>query len=108
MVRRTERERAGPPLLRSARAARRQFERLEYFTTFWDYSNDRSIELAARLAGLTPNKLNRLFFTSGGSEGNEAALKMPGMFTRGLVDAAVSGSFRASTPTTARATARAA
>ena len=59
-----------------ADAARRQFERLEFFTTFWEYSNDRSIELAARIVGLAPGNLNRVFFTSGGSEGIEAALKM--------------------------------
>jgi putrescine aminotransferase len=59
-----------------ADAAKDQFERLEYFTSFWDYSNDRAIELAARLVDLAPATLGHVFFTCGGSEGMEAALKM--------------------------------
>jgi putrescine aminotransferase len=59
-----------------AEAAQAQYQRLEYFTTFWEYSNDRSVELAAHLIELSPSTLRRVFFTSGGSEGIEAALKM--------------------------------
>jgi PLP-dependent transaminase len=59
-----------------AEAAYRQFQRLEYFTSFWEYSNDRAIELADRVVDLAPDNLTRIFFTSGGSEGMEAALKM--------------------------------
>jgi adenosylmethionine-8-amino-7-oxononanoate aminotransferase len=59
-----------------ADAASRQFQRLEYFTSWSEYSNDRSIELAARLIDLAPETLSRVYFTSGGSEGMEAALKM--------------------------------
>jgi putrescine aminotransferase len=49
--------------------------RLEYFTSFWDFSNDRAIELAAKLAELTPGDLDHAYFTCGGSEGNDAAIK---------------------------------
>ncbi len=59
-----------------ARAAAAQMERLEYFMSFWEFSNERAIELAGRLIDLAPDPLSRVFFTSGGSEGNEAAIKM--------------------------------
>jgi PLP-dependent transaminase len=57
-------------------AAARQLERLEYFTSFWEFSNDRAIELAERLVSISPPKQTHVYFTSGGSEGNEAALKL--------------------------------
>ncbi|MDI3419448.1 aminotransferase family protein [Streptomyces luteolus] len=59
-----------------ADVAHEQMKKLEYFTSFWDFSNDRAIELAARLAELAPDPLNHVYYTSGGSEGVEAAIKM--------------------------------
>ena len=59
-----------------AAAAAEQMERLEYFTSFWEFSNDRAIELAERLDSISPPRQTHVYFTSGGSEGNEAALKM--------------------------------
>lgn len=59
-----------------ADAAYAQMQQLEYFTSFWEFSNDRAIELADRLVSLTPDGIDRVYFTSGGSEGNEAAIKM--------------------------------
>ena len=59
-----------------AEAAAAQMERLEYFTSFWEFSNDRAIELAERLDSISPPTQTHVYFTSGGSEGNEAALKM--------------------------------
>ncbi|MQA74344.1 MAG: aminotransferase class III-fold pyridoxal phosphate-dependent enzyme [Solirubrobacterales bacterium] len=59
-----------------AAAAAEQMQRLEYFTSFWEFSNDRAIELAERLTTLSPPRQTRVYFTSGGSEGNEAALKL--------------------------------
>jgi putrescine aminotransferase len=59
-----------------AEAARRQMEELEYYASFWEFSNRPSIELAARLAQLSPTGLDHVFFTSGGSEGTETALKL--------------------------------
>ena len=43
-----------------AKAAAEQMERLEYFTSFWDFSNDQSISLALKLAELAPNGLPQL------------------------------------------------
>ena len=63
-----------------ARVAARQIERLEYFTSFWEFSNDRAIELAERLVEISPASVDHVFFTSGGSEGNEAAIKMARYF----------------------------
>lgn len=59
-----------------ARAAFEQMSKLEYFTSFWEFSNDRAIQLATRLTSLAPEGLGHVYFTSGGSEGNEAAIKM--------------------------------
>jgi putrescine aminotransferase len=59
-----------------ADVAAAQMRRLEYFTSFWEFSNDRAIELAGRLVELAPDPLQHVYFTSGGSESNEAALRM--------------------------------
>lgn len=56
--------------------AHAQMTKLEYFTSFWEFSNDRAIELADRLVRISPDGLDHVYFTSGGSEGNEAAIKM--------------------------------
>src|SRR6188508_2215264 len=56
-------------------AAARQVEELDFYT-LWSYAHPRAIELAARIASLTPADLNRVFFTSGGSEAAESALKL--------------------------------
>jgi adenosylmethionine-8-amino-7-oxononanoate aminotransferase len=56
-------------------AAARQVEELDFYT-LWSYAHPRAIELAARLANLAPGDLNRVFFTSGGSEAVESALKL--------------------------------
>jgi adenosylmethionine-8-amino-7-oxononanoate aminotransferase len=59
-----------------AEAARRQLETLEYYASFWEFSNEPAIELAAQLAELAPPGLTRVFYTSGGSEGTETAFKL--------------------------------
>jgi adenosylmethionine-8-amino-7-oxononanoate aminotransferase len=58
-----------------AQAAVDQAKELGFFTN-WSYAHPRAIELAARIAGLAPGDLNRVFFTSGGSEAVETALKL--------------------------------
>jgi len=64
----------GRPEIAAAAAA--QIEQLEYFMSFWEFSNERAIELAERLVAISPDPLSHVYFTSGGSEGNEAAIKM--------------------------------
>jgi len=59
-----------------ADVAASQMRELEYFTSFWEYSNQPAIELADRLTRLAPDPISKVYFTSGGSEGIEAALKM--------------------------------
>jgi adenosylmethionine-8-amino-7-oxononanoate aminotransferase len=58
-----------------AQAGADQAKELEFFTN-WSYAHPRAIELAARIASLTPGDLNRVFFTSGGSEAVESAIKL--------------------------------
>ena len=52
-----------------------QAKELAFFTN-WSYAHPRAVELAARIAELAPGDLNRVFFTSGGSEAVESALKL--------------------------------
>jgi adenosylmethionine-8-amino-7-oxononanoate aminotransferase len=56
-------------------AAARQAKELGFFTN-WSYAHPVAIELAERIAHLAPGDLNRVFFTSGGSEAVESAWKL--------------------------------
>jgi adenosylmethionine-8-amino-7-oxononanoate aminotransferase len=58
-----------------AEAASKQASELAYFP-LWSYAHPSAVELAARLAGLAPGDLNRVFFTTSGSEAVEAAWKL--------------------------------
>jgi adenosylmethionine-8-amino-7-oxononanoate aminotransferase len=58
-----------------AQAGADQAAELGFFTN-WSYAHPRSAELAARIANLAPGDLNRVFFTSGGSEAVETAMKL--------------------------------
>ncbi|MCB0863538.1 MAG: aspartate aminotransferase family protein [Solirubrobacterales bacterium] len=58
-----------------AEAAARQYEELDFFV-IWSYAHPRAIELATKIASMTPGDLNRVFFTSGGGEAVESALKL--------------------------------
>jgi adenosylmethionine-8-amino-7-oxononanoate aminotransferase len=59
-----------------ARVAAEQMAKLEFYASFWNFANEPSIRLAARLAELSPQGLDRIFFTNGGSEGIETAIKL--------------------------------
>lgn len=63
-----------------AEVAHEQMSCMEYYPVFWDYSNVPAITLARRLSELAPGDLNQVFLTSGGSEGNEFALRMARLF----------------------------
>ncbi|MBA2522634.1 MAG: aminotransferase class III-fold pyridoxal phosphate-dependent enzyme, partial [Solirubrobacterales bacterium] len=56
-------------------AAAAQVRELDFYTN-WSYAHPRAIELAARVAELTPGDLNRVFFVNSGSEAVEAAIKV--------------------------------
>jgi putrescine aminotransferase len=58
-----------------AAVAAEQMRRLEFYPSFWDLSNEPAIRLAARLADLAPDGLAHVFYTNGGSEGTETAIK---------------------------------
>ena len=58
-----------------AQAGADQARELGFFTN-WSYAHPRAIELATKIASLAPGDLNRVFFTSGGSEAVESALKL--------------------------------
>jgi adenosylmethionine-8-amino-7-oxononanoate aminotransferase len=63
-----------------AQVAAEQVERLNYIVPAW--SSAARERLTERLAGWTPAGLNRFFFTSGGSEAVEAALKFAIMYQK--------------------------
>jgi adenosylmethionine-8-amino-7-oxononanoate aminotransferase len=58
-----------------AQAGADQAAELGFFSN-WGYGHPKAIELAARVADLAPGDLNRVFFTSGGSEAVDSALKL--------------------------------
>jgi adenosylmethionine-8-amino-7-oxononanoate aminotransferase len=64
-----------------AEAAARQASELAYFP-IWSYAHPNAVELAERLAGLTPGDLNRVFFTTGGGEAVETAWKIARQYFR--------------------------
>lgn len=57
-------------------AAVKQLKTLPYAATFGGVSSPPAIELAERIAELAPSGLSGVFFTSGGSEANETAIKL--------------------------------
>jgi hypothetical protein len=64
-----------------AEAGAKQAGTLAYFP-LWTYAHPRAIELAERIASYTPGDLNRVFFTSGGSEAVESAWKLARQYFR--------------------------
>ena len=58
-----------------AEAASKQASELAYFP-LWSYAHPSAVELAERLAELAPGDLNRVFFTTSGSEAVESAWKL--------------------------------
>ncbi|MCB0876742.1 MAG: aspartate aminotransferase family protein [Solirubrobacterales bacterium] len=66
---------AGHGRVEYAEAAAAQIKELDFFTN-WSYAHPRSIELAERIAELTPGDLDHVFFTNSGSEAVESAIKI--------------------------------
>lgn len=63
-----------------ARAAAEQMEKLETYSTFTDLSNPPARELAERVASLAPMGDAVTFFTSGGSDAIDTAIKITKRF----------------------------
>jgi adenosylmethionine-8-amino-7-oxononanoate aminotransferase len=59
-----------------AEVAANQMRTLEFYASFWHFSNPPAIQLAKRLTEIAPSGLDTVFFTNGGSEGNETAVKL--------------------------------
>lgn len=64
-----------------AQAMARQAEQLEYFS-IWGQLTPPVVECAARVAELAPDGIERVFFTSGGSESVDAAWKLVRQYHR--------------------------
>jgi adenosylmethionine-8-amino-7-oxononanoate aminotransferase len=64
-----------------AEASAKQAAQLAYFP-LWSYAHPSAIELAERLASYAPGDINRVFFTSGGSEAVESAWKLARQYFR--------------------------
>ncbi len=58
-----------------AEAGARQAAELAYFP-IWSYAHPQAIKLAERLADMAPGDLNKVFFTTSGSEAVESAWKL--------------------------------
>jgi adenosylmethionine-8-amino-7-oxononanoate aminotransferase len=66
-----------------AEAGARQASQLAYFP-LWSYAHPQAIELADRLAAMAPGQLNRVFFTSSGSEAVESAWKLAKQYFKSI------------------------
>lgn len=59
-----------------ADAVAAQLRELPYYNTFFKTTHTPVIELAAKLAELTPPQFNRVFFTGSGSESNDTVIRL--------------------------------
>jgi adenosylmethionine-8-amino-7-oxononanoate aminotransferase len=66
-----------------AEAGARQASELAYFP-LWSYAHPQAIQLAERLAHLAPGDLNRVFFTTSGSEAVESAWKLAKQYFKAI------------------------
>ena len=57
------------------RAAAEQMARLPYATGYFDFGSEPAIRLAARLVELAPDSLRRVYFTMGGSDAVDSAIR---------------------------------
>ena len=59
-----------------AEVAASQIKRLSFCHTFGSFTNEPSIELAHRLLDLAPSNMRRVLFATGGSDANDAQIKL--------------------------------
>ncbi|WP_174614370.1 aspartate aminotransferase family protein [Virgibacillus ihumii] len=57
-------------------AAAKQMKKLAFSSAFSTFSHEPAIKLAEKIASISPEKLNAVFFASGGSEANDSAIKL--------------------------------
>lgn len=69
---------------RLAEAARKQIEELSFYHLFAGKSHPAAARLAERLIALAPAPMNRVFFTSSGSEAVDTAIKLVWYFNNAL------------------------
>ena len=63
-----------------ADAVSEAIHKTDYTTSFYGFSNPYTIECARLLAEITPGDLNHFFFTSGGSESIDSAIKLAHLY----------------------------
>lgn len=59
-----------------AEVAAEQIKKLAFSSTFSTFSHEPAILLAEKIASISPENMNAVFFTSGGSESNDSAFKL--------------------------------
>ena len=59
-----------------AKCIAEQARRMQYYNPFGHSGNEPAAMLSAKLAELTPDGLNHVFFTTGGSTANDAAIRL--------------------------------
>ncbi|MBP1949849.1 aminotransferase family protein [Virgibacillus litoralis] len=59
-----------------AEVAAQQLKKLAFSSAFSTFSHEPAIKLAEKIASISPAGLNAVFFTSGGSESNDSAIKL--------------------------------
>jgi adenosylmethionine-8-amino-7-oxononanoate aminotransferase len=64
-----------------ANAGAKQAAELAYFP-LWSYAHPAAVDLAERLASYAPGDINRVFFTTGGSEAVDSAVKLARQYFR--------------------------
>ena len=69
---------------RLAEAAARQMTKLPYYHQFSSKSTMPAIDLAERLVKMTPDGLDRVFFTNSGSEANDSVIKLVWFYNNAL------------------------
>jgi putrescine---pyruvate transaminase len=59
-----------------AEVAKEQMTKIAFASSFKGFSNESAIRLSEKLASITPGDLDAVFFTSGGSESTDTAIKL--------------------------------
>jgi len=65
-----------------ADVAAAQMRRLMYYHNYFHFSNEPAVRLAAKLASMAPAGLTKVFFTLGGAESVESAVKLARLYQR--------------------------